>query len=771
MGFFGRADGAKESRFRAALVMGISPIILCGGEGSRLWPVSRRDFPKQFARLVGKASCFQQAVLRFYKVSGAGTPVIVAGETHEAVIRAQLEEIGVEAIVLLEPEGRDSAPATAAAAAYLLSAGQDGPAIMQPADHHIPDVALFRTAAIRAAEGADSGLIVTFGIAPNGPDTSYGYISSGQQVNGCAAIHAVRRFIEKPSRENAIEYLAQGFLWNSGMFAFRPSVLLGEMRAFEPAIADAVERAVANGARDGNVVRLDPFAFGQSPKKSLDYAVMERTKRAAVVSGDFPWSDLGAWSAIYGAHDKDVHGNVVSGDHAIAVQSERCFIRTADIPLAVIGLSDVGVIAEPDGIIVCKLDASPSVKIAVETLRSRARPEALRRTKMAERPRDYPDLKSAAERLCRWLDNSALPLWWTAGADHTRGGFFELLDEQARAVPSARRIRVQARQTYVYATAGLTGWAGPWRTAVVHGLNALAGQYRRPDGLYRTQVDDNGASLDERAFLYDQAFVLLALATAAKAGVEARRCTADAVELRTILLDRFARPNGGFREEAMRGSTFQSNPHMHFLEAALAWREASDDPEWEALAESIVRVCLDHFVDAESGMLREFFDETGSPFDGLPGSIIEPGHQFEWAWLLSRWAQIRRDDAAAGAASRLFEIGERYGVDPIRGVAIDVLLADMSPHSRQARLWPQTERLKGALALAARAANKEQTAAFERTALLAAEGLSHYLHTSVPGLWHDKMRADGTFVIEPSPASSLYHIACATDMLRKHAGC
>jgi mannose-6-phosphate isomerase len=305
---------------------------------------------------------------------------------------------------------------------------------------------------------------------------------------------------------------------------------------------------------------------------------------------------------------------------------------------------------------------------------------------------------------------------------------------------------------------------------VAHGLEALASRYRRADGLYRTLVDDDGVPLDERALLYDQAFVLLALATAARAGVDTRRCTADALELRSVLRDRFARPNGGFREEALRGSTFQSNPHMHLLEAALAWCDASPDGEWEALAGSIIRVCLEHFVDSESGMLREFFDDTGTPFEGLPGSIIEPGHQFEWAWLLSYWAVRRGDQAAATAAARLFEIGERYGIDSVRGVAIDVLLADMSPHSRQARLWPQTERLKAALALAAGASDQAQRTAFERSALLAAEGLSHYLHTSVPGLWHDKMRADGTFIVEPSPASSLYHIACAIDALRKHVG-
>ena len=712
--------------------MAISPIILCGGEGSRLWPVSRRDFPKQFASLIGDLSCFQQAALRLHGAPGALEPVIVAGETHEAVIRDQLEAIGLDAVIILEPEGRDSAPATAAAAAYLLSGGNDAAAIMQPADHYIPDTELFRSAAACAARGADSGYIVTFGISPTGAETSYGYISPGISVADCSGVMGVRQFIEKPTKEKAAAYLEQGFLWNSGMFAFRPSVMLEEMRSFEPAIADAVERAVAGAQRNGNVIRLDPFAFAQSPKKSLDYAVMERTKKAAVVTGSFPWSDLGAWSAIYGAHTKDDNGNVIAGDHAIAVNSERCFVRSAAIPLAVIGLSDIGVVAEPDGIVVCSLSASASVKIAVDTLRTRARPESLRRTKSPERARDYPDLKTAAHRLGRWLDNSALPLWWTAGADHTRGGFYELLDEEGRAISAPRRMRVQARQVYVYATAGLAGWQGPWRSAVAHGLDALATRYRRADGVYRTLADDGGAPLDERAFLYDQAFALLALASAAKAGVQARNCAVEAASLRSVLVERFSRRDGGFLEQELRGSTFQSNPHMHLLEAALAWCGAGCDPAVGCAGgiRSFASVWRTSWT-AKAECCANFLTTPARRPEDFPGSIIEPGHQFEWAWLLSAWGRMRNNSAAAAAAARLFDIGERYGIDAVRGVAIDVLLADMVPHSRQARLWPQTERLKAALALAA--AEPQKRDMHERTALAAAEGLSHYLHTTVAG--------------------------------------
>ncbi|HEY4114605.1 MAG TPA: AGE family epimerase/isomerase [Rhizomicrobium sp.] len=749
--------------------MTVCPIILCGGEGSRLWPVSRRDFPKQFATLVGTMSCFQQAALRLSKMPGALKPVIVAGEAHELTVRRQLDAIGLEATVILEPEGRDSAPATAAAAAYLLAVGQDGPAVMQPADHYIPDVERFTAAVERAATAADDGYVVTFGITPSLPEVSYGYINIGEALPDAPGVSIVNRFAEKPSLEIAIEYLAQGFVWNSGIFAFRPSVLLGEMEKFEPAIVDAVKLAVAEAAVHGNVIRLDPHAFAKATKKSLDYAVMERTDRAAVVAADFQWSDLGAWSAIYGAHPKDADGNVIAGGNAVAIQSQRCFVRASNIPLAVIGLTDVGVIAEPDGIVVCKLDTSAAVKSAVENLRAKSRPEALRSTPSAWR-RDHANLAAAARNLGAWLDNSALPLWWTAGADHERGGYFELLDERGRGLSVARRVRVQARQVFVYAAAGAAGWRGPWRSAVRHGLDYLRGQYRKPDGLYCTLVGEDGGQVDDRAFLYDHAFVLLALASAAKAGVDAQSSEAEAIALRGMLAERYGRRGGGFFEEEIRGTRFQSNPHMHLLEASLAWADTTGDAKWESLAEQIVDVCFQHFIDRDSGFLREFFDDRGTPVEGFPGRIVEPGHQFEWSWLLSRWARRTGDVACASAALTLFEIGERHGIDPLRGVAIDTLLDDMSLYSRQARLWPQTERLKSALILASHSTEPARRATFEAAALSAAEGLSHYLHTEVHGLWHDKMRADGTFVIEPSPASSLYHIAGAILALRDYVG-
>jgi mannose-1-phosphate guanylyltransferase/mannose-6-phosphate isomerase len=744
--------------------MEICPIILCGGEGTRLWPVSRRNFPKQFVPLVGEHSCFQQAVLRFQGMEGGSWPLIVTGAAHEDIVRAQLLAIGMRADILLEPEGRDSGPATAVAAAFLIGEKRDCVAIMQPADHYIPDVEEFRRVAMLAASGAAKGYIVTFGITPDFPETAYGYIQAGDDIGG--GVSAVRQFVEKPSREKAVEYLKHGYVWNSGMFAFRPETLLGEMERYEPLIAASVREAIAKGTRRGDVLQLDAASFARATKKSLDHAVMERTKNAAVVPASFAWSDLGSWKAIYDARPKDERGNAVLGPNAVVFESDNCLVRASDVPVALIGMRDVAVIAEADGIIVSRLDATAGVKNAVEAFRAKSRPEALRTSVVGGLSCDFANLRDAAAAFSRWLRSSALPLWWAAGADHEHGGFFELLNEQGCAVHAPRRLRVQARQIHVFAAASSAGWPGPWKTAAHSGLDYLAAKYRRPDGFYRTLVTDDGQPADDGALLYDQAFVLLALAGAAKADIEKSRCVDEARSLRTLLLDKWTHEAGGFREAAIHGSTLQSNPHMHLLEAALAWREIGDTG-WAVLADSIVELCLTKFIDGRSGALREFFDDAGHPMQGLAGRIVEPGHQFEWAWLLTQANST--DDKIHMAAHRLFEFGERRGVDTLRDIAMDALLDDGVAHIRQARLWPQTERLKAALALAKLAANETQRTEFEAAALNAAKGLSYYLQMMVPGLWRDKMRPDGTFIAEVSPASSLYHIAGAIMALGEYA--
>lgn len=368
------------------------------------------------------------------------------------------------------------------------------------------------------------------------------------------------------------------------------------------------------------------------------------------------------------------------------------------------------------------------------------------------------DLAQASlSRLKLWLIDKAFPLWWERGADHLEGGFHEKLSQQGQAVQLAKRARVQPRQIYSFSRAGQLGWTGDWRAAVRHGIDFYLAFYLRPDGLVRTLVATDGRPLDETAAFYDQAFALL--------GLHAAFATFD---YDPVYRDRARRligewirshkhPIAGFEESVPRSLPLCANPHMHLFESCLAWQ--GDDPTgpWRAIAAEIGALALAHFIDAKSGYLREFFAGDWSPMPGEPGRIIEPGHQFEWAWLLIRWGRLEDHQGAIEAGLRLIEIGETHGVDPRRGVAFNSLRDDFSDLDRRARLWPQTERIK-AHCLAAEVTGKAQHWA---SAAAAAQGLMLYLDTPMPGLWWDMLTETEGFIDEPAPASSFYHIVCA----------
>ena len=357
--------------------------------------------------------------------------------------------------------------------------------------------------------------------------------------------------------------------------------------------------------------------------------------------------------------------------------------------------------------------------------------------------------------LMAWLEGAALPLWWQKGADRLHGGFHDALDDHGEPVATNRRARVQARQVYVYATAGALGWDGPWREAIGHGLDFFLQRFQRSDGLFRAVVAPDGSPLDDNAWLYDQAFALFAMAQATRA-MPGRT---DLVELARALrsrLEAWRWPEGGFREPPA-AYDHQSNPHMHLLEASLAWAEIDPDPVWSATADQIVALAMSRFIDANDA-LHEFFGPEWRFADGVDGRIVEPGHQFEWAWLLERWARLRGREDAHEAAVKMFAVGQA-GVDRRRGVANQQMLDDGVLHDGVARLWPQTEWIKAAVILGDDAA-----------AMAGIAGLKLYFDKPVQGLWWDKLKPDGSFVAEPAPASSFYHIVCAIAELKAAAG-
>ena len=360
--------------------------------------------------------------------------------------------------------------------------------------------------------------------------------------------------------------------------------------------------------------------------------------------------------------------------------------------------------------------------------------------------------------LWRWLADDALPLWWRSGADRLEGGFFESLAGGAVAPRAPRRCRVQPRQIYAFALARQAGWKGPAAAVVDHGLDYFIEKYRRADGLFRTCVEADGSVRDDHAVLYDQAFALLGLFGAHR--IAGRPDLQQAAEsLLDRILQHFKHPAGGFREDDE--APFQSNAQMHLFEACIAWTPVAGG-RFAATANELGSLCLDRLIDPEHGVIDEYYDADWRPGGQGGERRIEPGHQFEWAWLLSEWAKTT-DRPVATHVDRLFRIAEASVLPAINAVPAAISL-DGATSDPIARLWPQTERLRTA-ALLSRTADSDR-AFYTRAAVRAAASVRSYLDTPVSGLWRDKQYPDGTFVDEPAPASSLYHLAGAIAALK-----
>lgn len=363
--------------------------------------------------------------------------------------------------------------------------------------------------------------------------------------------------------------------------------------------------------------------------------------------------------------------------------------------------------------------------------------------------------------LCDWLFGQALPLWAGTGTDRPTGGFFEKLTPQGLPLDDPRRARVTARQIFSFATAGQLGWAGDAAGMVNYGLANLFRHHLPPEGIVIPTIAADGRVLRRDFDLYDHAFVLFALAAAARMRGGDPALAARAAALRAAMAP-WAHPQRGFEETVPRSLPLKANPHMHLFEAALAWEDVSDDPGWSALADSIAGLCLDRFLDPATGALKEYFDGDWLAMPA-PQDVVEPGHQFEWAWLLRRWGAARNRPEALAAAARLAEIGEGPGVDPAQDLAMNELNADLSVRDGLFRLWPQTERVKAhasALTAAPDAVAQERAAGL---AARAARGLRRYFDHPVPGSWWEHLGSDGRphDPEEPARASSLYHITCA----------
>jgi mannose-1-phosphate guanylyltransferase/mannose-6-phosphate isomerase len=361
-------------------VTDLQPVLLSGGSGTRLWPLSREAYPKQFLPLAGPETMLQATWSRVAPLAQA-RPIVVAGEDHRFLVAEQLRQAGAPApAIVLEPAGRNTAPAIAAAALQALQEGEGGDPLLLvlPSDHVVRDADAFRRAVLAATPAADAGALVTFGIVPTAPETGFGYIQAeaGQaDMAARAGVRRVQRFVEKPDAATAERYLAEGgYYWNSGMFLFRASRYLAELGRFRPDILGGARAAFAGARRDGDFIRLDRDAFAATPAESIDYAVMERTDAAMVLPVDIGWNDVGSWSALWDVAVRDADGNARHGD-VIVVDSRNSYAYARRL-VALVGVDDVVVVETDDAVLVARKDKVQQVKEVVAQLKAGQRSQA-----------------------------------------------------------------------------------------------------------------------------------------------------------------------------------------------------------------------------------------------------------------------------------------------------------------------------------------------------------------------------------------------------------
>ncbi len=361
----------------------IIPVLLAGGSGTRLWPLSRKLYPKQFMRLTGNHTLLQSTLLRLSALEDVGAPIILCNEEHRFIVAEQLRKINVQPQeIILEPVGRNTAPALAIAALKALSIEEDALLLALPSDHHIEDTQGFIHTVIQGARYALEDKLVTFGIVPTEPETGYGYIQKGdtlvpENVGKGPGVWHIDQFVEKPDLDTAKTYLASGdYCWNSGMFIFKAGFMLDELKAHSPRMVDACRKALESGQSDLDFFRLDEAAFRACPSDSIDYALMEKTTEGVMVALESGWSDLGSWEALWQAGPKDDNGNVVFGD-ACLEDVHNSFIHTSNRLVTAVGLVDHVVVETKDAVFVAPRDHVQQVKALVDQLKRKNRDETV----------------------------------------------------------------------------------------------------------------------------------------------------------------------------------------------------------------------------------------------------------------------------------------------------------------------------------------------------------------------------------------------------------
>jgi len=725
--------------------------VMSGGLGTRLWPLSRRDNPKQFHDLVGSGSMLAATLRRAgSRPDGPVAVKVIGAEQHAGRIAGDLSEAGFgDSPPILEPIGRNTAPAVAIATHDALEEGEDTLVLVMPSDHSIETDADFWNSVEAGREAAVAGHLVVFGIPPDRPETGFGYIEAAE---GAGETRAVSRFVEKPDLTTAREYLASGrFFWNSGIFLFRASAMRDAFQQLEPKMWEVTGRALGDAARDATGIHLDAAAYEAIGPDSFDYAIVEKLDGIVMVPAAFRWSDLGSWAALLENAAGDGEGNVVSGD-VIAIDCEGSYLRSSGRLLAAIGLDGIAVVASPDAVFVAPVSKSQEVKAVVERLEKSGRLE----TRIT--PSHDLVLRAGAwrDRVGKWLFDEALPRWSDAGVDRRHGGFHEALALDGSPLGLPKRMRTQARQVFAFSVAHQRGWDGPAQELIAHGLDFMTRHGRTSTGGWVRTLSVDGGVLDPVEDTYDHACVLLALAWAHEAGnPDAERLGRETMDF----LDEHLEDGRlmGFLEEAGGKGLRRTNPHMHLLEAFLAWHRLTGERAHLRRAARIVDLFRSHFFDAESWTVGEYFNADWSRAPGEKGSWTEPGHHFEWASLLIDFAELAGQSDLVAIARKLYASAIANGLNRATGLAYGAVSREAMPLDRVSRSWPQTEAIKAAIALD-RAGGPDLKPEIEsRVGRL----FRWHLDPAPAGLWIDRIDERGAALGGPVPASILYHIVFA----------
>lgn len=728
----------------------IISFVMSGGIGSRLWPLSREDNPKQFHDLAGEGSMLVGTVRRLLARTSGETPVhLIASERHAGRVHADLAGIDLKGgSAIFEPVGRNTAAAVAVAALKTLHDYGDELVLVVPSDHVISTDKQFWQSVEAGAEAAEDGNLVVFGVRPTHPETGYGYIETDGDDG---AVVTVRRFVEKPDLETARTYMDAGnFFWNTGIFLFRAGAMRDAFAAHAIDIWRDAEEALVKASGDVTGIYLPAEVYAGIASISIDYAVMEKAERIVMVPAAFSWNDLGSWQSLLETSKSDEHGNVVTGD-VIAIDCENSYLRSHGRLLSAIGLKDIAVVSTADATFVAPVDQSQNVKRVVEQLEKTGRIET-RFTPSSDR---MPVAGAWRERVNHWLFEEALPLWSTAGVDAEHGGFHEALTFEGLPKALPKRMRTMARQVYAFAVAKERGWHGPADELVARGIGFIVEKGRSERGGFVRTLNLDGTVADATEDAYDHAFVLLALAHAHRCG------NADALSLGRetfAYIDEHledARMTG-FLETAGGEGIRRSNPHMHLLEAFLAWHTTTGERDHLRRAARIVDLFRNQLFDPETWTLGEFFDDAWRPAEGEKGQWTEPGHHFEWASLLVDFAAKSGQSDLVGFARKLYASAIANGLNRATGLAYAAVSREGIPLDTVSRSWPQAEAIKAAIALDGSGGPDLKPEIEARVGRL----FRWHIDSAPTGLWIDRIDAEGKARAADVPASILYHLVC-----------